>query len=159
MKGNKHGGIGIAPEHRKRIAGDLGRLLADTYLLQLKTQNYHWNVTGPMFVSLHALFEEQYTQLAAAVDLLAERIRALGEPAPGSFRQFKDLASVKEDDELPEAREMVRLLAECHELCARDARKAIPHADEAGDDVTADLLTERLQEHEKTVWMLRAILG
>ncbi len=159
MKGNKNGGVGIAPEHRKRIAGDLGRLLADTYLLQLKTQNYHWNVTGPMFVQLHALFETQYEQLSEAVDELAERIRALGEPAPGTFRQFKDLASVKEDDSLPEAKEMVRLLAECHEVCARNTRQVIPRADEAGDDVTADLLTERLAAHEKSVWMLRAILG
>jgi len=151
--------IGISEEDRKAVAGGLSHLLADTYTLYLKTHNYHWNVVGPMFNTLHLMFEEHYNELALAVDEIAERIRSLGEPAPGSYVEFAELASVKEDTDKPEALEMVRRLVEGHEAVARTARSVFPLADKAGDEPTADLLTQRLQVHEKTAWMLRSLLA
>ena len=150
--------IGIAPNDRHAIADGLSNLLADTYTLYLKTQSFHWNVTGPMFRALHTMFEEQYTELAAAVDGIAERIRALGHPAPGSFSQFLKLASVQEENTVPTAEEMVRQLVTAHEAVVRTARNAFTTADAAEDQVTADLLTERMQVHEKAAWMLRSML-
>lgn len=151
--------IGIPDDQRRAIAGGLSRLLADTYTLYLKTHNYHWNVTGPQFNSLHAMFEAQYTELAMAVDLIAERIRALGEPAPGSYSAYAALATVKEADGVPAAEDMVRHLADDQLAVVRTARAVFPAADEAHDEPTADLLTQRMQVHEKTAWMLRANLG
>jgi starvation-inducible DNA-binding protein len=150
--------IGIGKEQRKAIAGGLSRLLADEYSLYLKTHNFHWNVTGPMFNTLHLMFETQYTESALAVDLVAERIRALGFPAPGTYKQYAALSSIEETEGVPEAMEMVRLLVKAHEACAKTARGVFPSADEVGDEATADLLTQRLQLHEKTAWMLRSLL-
>jgi starvation-inducible DNA-binding protein len=151
--------IGIAAEDRKAIAEGLSRLLADTYTLYLKTHNFHWNVTGPMFNSLHLMFEQQYTELATAVDLIAERIRALGEPAPGSYRAFSRLSRIEEAEDGIDAEEMVRQLVIGSETVARTAREVFPIAEKAGDEPTCDLLTQRMQVHEKNAWMLRAILG
>lgn len=151
--------IGISEANRKEITDGLAKVLADTYTLYLKTHNYHWNVVGPMFNTLHLMFEEEYTELAAAVDEIAERIRALGEPAPGSYAEFAELSSVTEDTEKPEALEMVRRLVAGHETVARTARSVFPAAEQAGDEPTADLLTQRLQVHEKTAWMLRSLLA
>lgn len=151
--------IGISPEQRKQIAGGLSRLLADSYTLYLKTHNYHWNVTGPMFSTLHLMFEEQYTELATAVDEIAERIRALGEPAPGSYKAFAELTSIEEEDQVPDADTMIRQLVLGQEAVVRTARELFPLVDEAGDEPTADLLTQRMQVHEKTAWMLRSMLG
>lgn len=151
--------FGFTDDQRRAIAGGLSRLLADTYTLYLKTHNYHWNVTGPQFNSLHAMFEVQYTELALAVDLIAERIRALSEPAPGSYSQYAKLATVKEAEGVPSADEMVRQLAADQLTVVRTARGVFPAADEARDEPTADLLTQRMQVHEKTAWMLRAQLG
>ncbi len=151
--------LGMADGQRKAIAEGLARLLADTYTLYLKTHNFHWNVTGPQFNSLHLMFETQYTELALAVDLIAERIRALGEPAPGSYSAFAKLSSIREADGVPKADEMVRILAEDQLAVVRTARAVFPLADEARDEPTADLLTQRMQVHEKTAWMLRANLG
>ncbi len=151
--------IGISEADRKEIADGLSRVLADTYTLYLKTHNYHWNVVGPMFNTLHLMFETQYNELALAVDEIAERIRALGEPAPGSYAEFSELSSVTEDIEKPEALEMVRRLVDGHESVARTARSVFPAAEKAGDEPTADLLTQRLQVHEKTAWMLRSMLA
>lgn len=151
--------LGMADGQRKAIADGLARLLADTYTLYLKTHNFHWNVTGPQFNSLHLMFETQYTELALAVDLIAERIRALGEPAPGSYSAFAKLSTIKEADGVPKADEMVRILAEDQLAVVRTARAVFPLADEARDEPTADLLTQRMQVHEKTAWMLRANLG
>jgi starvation-inducible DNA-binding protein len=151
--------IGIAAEDRKAIAHGLSRLLADTYTLYLKTHNFHWNVTGPMFNSLHLMFEQQYTELALAVDLIAERIRALGEPAPGSYRAFGKLSKVEEAADGVDADEMVRQLVIGAETVVRTAREVFPIAEKAGDEPTCDLLTQRMQLHEKTAWMLRATLG
>lgn len=150
--------IGIEAEDREAIAEGLAKLLADSYTLYLKTHNFHWNVTGPMFSTLHLMFEQQYTELALAVDLVAERIRALGQPAPGSYAQFSKLSSVKEELHVPHANEMVRQLVEGQETVARTARQAFPVAEAAGDQVTMDLLTQRLQAHEKNAWMLRSLL-
>ena len=151
--------IGIDEASRKQIAEGLGKLLADTFTLYLKTHNYHWNVTGPMFQSLHLLFEGQYTELFQAGDLVAERIRALGFPAPGSYADFSRLTAIKEAvSEVPKANEMVRQLVDGHETVARTARSLYPVAEKANDEVTLDLLTERLQVHEKTAWMLRSFL-
>ena len=150
--------IGISPSDRKSIAEGLTHLLADTYTLYLKTQSFHWNVTGPMFRALHEMFEEQYTELATAVDGIAERIRALGHPSPGSFSQFAKLASVKEETGTPAAEMMVRQLVEGHEAVVRTARNAFTTAEEASDQVTIDLLAERMQVHEKQAWMLRSLL-
>ncbi len=148
---------GIADKDRKKIAEGLSRLLADTYTLYLKTHNYHWNVEGPMFNTLHLMFEQQYTELALAVDLIAERIRALGHPAPGSYSAYAKLATVKEATGTPGAEEMIRALAKDQETVVRTARSIFPAAEKANDEPTADLLTQRMQVHEKTAWMLRAM--
>jgi starvation-inducible DNA-binding protein len=150
--------IGISTEDRAEIANALSRLLADTYTLYLKTHNFHWNVTGPMFQTLHLMFETQYNELALAVDLIAERIRALGAPAPGSYREFARLSSVKEAEGVPAAVEMIRQLVDGQETVARTAREAFVIVDRANDQPTADLLTQRMQIHEKTAWMLRSLL-
>jgi starvation-inducible DNA-binding protein len=150
--------IGISEKDRKAIADGLSRLLADTYTLYLKTHNFHWNVKGPMFQTLHLMFETQYNELALAVDLIAERIRALGFPAPGTYKAYAKLSSIAETDGVPEAREMIRLLVEGQEAVARTARKVFPLVDKAADEPSADLLTQRMQVHEKTAWMLRALL-
>ena len=151
--------LGMPDDQRRAIAEGLSRLLADTYTLYLKTHNFHWNVTGPQFNSLHLMFEGQYTELALAVDLIAERIRALGEPAPGSYSAFAKLSTIKEADGVPNATDMVRILAEDQLAIVRTARSVFPLADAARDEPTADLLTQRMQVHEKTAWMLRANLG
>jgi starvation-inducible DNA-binding protein len=152
--------IGLKEQDRKNIAGGLSKLLADTYVLYLKTQNFHWNVTGPQFHSLHAMFEEQYKDLAEAVDTLAERIRALGFPAPGSFKQFAQLASIQEAPEQPpKAEEMLQQLLADQEAIIRTARAIYPHTDDVQDEATADLITERLAAHEKNAWMLRSCLS
>jgi starvation-inducible DNA-binding protein len=150
--------IGIPEKERQEIAQGLSRLLADTYTLYLKTHNFHWNVTGPMFQTLHLMFETQYTELALAVDLIAERIRALGFPAPGTYSEFTKLSSIEETSGVPKADEMIRLLVAGQEAVARTARSIFPIADQANDEPTADLLTQRLQVHEKTAWMLRSLL-
>ncbi len=151
--------IGIGEKDRAAIAQGLSRLLADTYTLYLTTHNFHWNVTGPMFNTLHAMFMTQYTELWAAVDPVAERIRSLGHPAPGSYAQFGKLASVPDAPATPpKALEMVRILVQGHEAVARTARGLFPIADKAGDEPTADLLTQRLTVHEQTAWMLRSLL-
>lgn len=150
--------IGIAKDDRKRLAEELGKLLADSYTLYLKTHNFHWNVTGPMFQTLHLMFEQHYTELAMAVDLVAERIRALGRPAPGSYSAFSRLSSIADSEELPNALGMVRELVEGHEALIRTARAVVKLAEECTDQATADLGTQRLQVHEKTAWMLRSLL-
>jgi starvation-inducible DNA-binding protein len=151
--------IGIGEKDRRDIAAGLSRLLADTYTLYLTTHAFHWNVTGPMFNTLHTMFMTQYTELWNAVDPIAERIRALGHPAPGSYAQFVALTSLKDaPSSPPKAMEMVRLLVEGHEAVARTARGVFPLADKASDEPTADLLTQRLDIHEKTAWMLRSML-
>ncbi|TQV83583.1 Dps family protein [Denitrobaculum tricleocarpae] len=150
---------GIPEEERKNVAEGLSRLLADSYTLYLKTHNFHWNVTGPMFQSLHAMFEEHYTELATAVDEIAERIRALGEPAPGSYAAFARLSSIKESEDVPQAEEMVRQLVEAHEAVAKTARGVLPVADAGDDEVTMGLLADRLAVHEKTAWMLRSMIA
>jgi starvation-inducible DNA-binding protein len=150
--------IGIDEKGRKEIADGLGRLLADTYTLYLKTHNYHWNVTGPMFQTLHLMFETQYNELALAVDLVAERIRALGFPAPASYAAFSKLTTVTEEEGVPKAEEMIRQLVRDHETVVRTARRIFPVVEKANDEPTADLLTQRLQVHEKTAWMLRSLL-
>jgi starvation-inducible DNA-binding protein len=151
--------IGISDKDRKKIAEGLSRLLADTYTLYLKTHNFHWNVTGPMFNTLHLMFETQYTELSTAVDLIAERIRALGFPAPGSYKEFAKLSSIPEADGTPDAEEMLKQLVQGQEAVVRTAREVFPATDAANDEPTADLLTQRMQTHEKTAWMLRAMLG
>jgi len=150
--------IGIDDKDRVKVADGLSRLLADTYSLYLQTHNFHWNVEGPMFNTLHLMFMEQYTELWNALDLIAERIRSLGFPAPGTYKSFAKLTSIAEVDGVPEAMEMVGLLVKGHEAVARTARTVFPAADKAGDESTADLLTQRLQVHEKTAWMLRSLL-
>lgn len=150
--------IGMSEKDRKKIAKGLSHLLADTYTLYLKTHNYHWNVTGPMFSTLHLMFETQYNELALAVDLIAERIRALDVYAPGSYRDFAKLSSIKEEDGVPSAETMIANLARDQEAVVRTARKVFPDADAARDEPTADLLTQRMLTHEKTAWMLRAML-
>lgn len=151
--------IGIAEQDRQAIAEGLSKLLADTYTLYLKTHNFHWNVTGPMFQTLHLMFETQYNELALAVDLIAERIRALGFPAPGTYREFAQLSSIKEEEGVPNAQDMIRLLVEGQEAVVRTARSVFPTVDQANDEPTADLLTQRMQTHEKTAWMLRSLLA
>ena len=151
--------IGIGETDRAAIAGGLSRLLADTYTLYLTTHNFHWNVTGPMFNTLHAMFMAQYTELWNAVDPIAERIRSLGFPAPGSYGQFGALASIEDAPaKPPKALAMVKILVDGHEAVARTARSVFPLADAASDEPTADLLTRRMQIHEKTAWMLRSLL-
>ncbi|MFN5350712.1 MAG: Dps family protein [Polaromonas sp.] len=151
--------IGISEKDRASIAKGLSHLLADTYTLYLTTHNFHWNVTGPMFNTLHQMFMVQYTELWTAVDPIAERIRSLGHPAPGSYAQFGKLASVPDAPGVPpKALEMVRILVTGHEAVARTARQLFPLADKASDEPTADLLTQRLTVHEQTAWMLRSLL-
>lgn len=151
--------IGISEADRKEIADGLSHLLADSYTLYLKTHNYHWNVTGPMFQTLHLMFETQYTELALAVDLIAERIRALGFPAPASYRDFAKLTAIPEDEDAPDAQEMIRRLVAGQETVTRTARSIFPVVDKANDEPTADLLTQRMQLHEKNAWMLRSLLA
>ncbi|NMF84331.1 Dps family protein [Nodosilinea sp. P-1105] len=151
--------IGIDEKDRQAIADGLSKLLADTYTLYLKTHNFHWNVTGPMFQTLHLMFEEQYNELALAVDQIAERIRALGFPAPGTYKAFGKLSSIQEDDGVPVAEDMIRQLVEGQEAVVRTARSVFPAVDKAHDEPTADLLTQRMQVHEKTAWMLRSLLA
>ncbi|MEK8027421.1 MAG: hypothetical protein RLY78_329 [Pseudomonadota bacterium] len=151
--------IGIDEKDRAAIAQGLSRLLADTYTLYLTTHNFHWNVTGPMFNTLHTMFMAQYTELWGAVDPIAERIRSLGHTAPGSYAQFGALASVPDAPAVPpKALAMVQILVDGHEAVARTARSLFPLADKAGDEPTADLLTQRLTVHEQTAWMLRSLL-
>lgn len=151
--------IGISEKNRAEITAGLGHLLADTYTLYLTTHNFHWNVTGPMFNTLHQMFMLQYTELWNAVDPVAERIRSLGHPAPGSYAQFGKLTSIKDAPVTPpKAMEMVRILVQGHEAVARTARGIFPIAEKAGDEPTADLLTQRLTVHEQTAWMLRSLL-
>jgi len=149
---------GISAKDRAAIAAGLSRLLADTYILYLKTHNFHWNVEGPMFQTLHQMFMDQYTEAWNAIDPIAERIRALGHYAPGSYKQYVKLASVKEADGVPKAAQMVRQLIEGQETVARTARSVLPIADRANDQPTLDLLTQRLDIHEKNAWMLRSLL-
>lgn len=150
--------IGISASDREKIAGGLSALLADSYTLYLMTHNFHWNVTGPMFNSLHLMFMAQYSEQWTALDAIAERIRALGHPAPGTYKEFTKLASIKEVEGVPKAMEMVRHLVDAQEATARTARKLFPVVDAANDQPSADLLTQRLQVHEKTAWMLRSLL-
>lgn len=150
--------IGIKDKDRKQIADGLSRLLADTYTLYLKTHNFHWNVTGPMFQTLHLMFETQYNELALAVDLIAERIRALGYPAPGTYAEYARLSSIKEQPGVPKATKMIEMLVEGQEAVVRTARSIFPVVESVNDEATADLLTQRMQLHEKTAWMLRSLL-
>lgn len=150
--------LGIEEQDREKIAEGLSRLLADTYTLYLKTHNFHWNVTGPMFQTLHLMFETQYNELALAVDLIAERIRSLGFPAPGTYSEFSRLSSIKETAGVPKAEAMIKLLVEGQEAVVRTARSIFPIVDKSHDEATADLLTQRMQVHEKTAWMLRSLL-
>ncbi len=150
--------IGIREADRAKIAAGLSRLLADTYTLYLKTHSFHWNVTGPMFQTLHLMFEQQYNELALAVDLIAERIRALGFPAPGTYREYARLSSIKETTGVPGAEQMIALLVEGQEAVVRTARSVFPLVERVNDEPTADLLTQRMQMHEKTAWMLRSLL-
>ena len=150
--------IGIDEDQRKAIAHGLSILLADTYTLYLKTHNYHWNVTGPQFNSLHNMFMTQYTEQWTALDLIAERIRSLGFPAPGTYKEFVKLASIKEVEGVPKATEMIKHLVAAQEATARTARKLFPVVNEANDQPTADVLTQRIDIHEKTAWMLRSML-
>lgn len=150
--------IGINDADRRTIVEGLSRLLADSYTLYLKTHNFHWNVTGPMFNTLHLMFENQYKELAEAVDVIAERIRALGHFAPGSYRDFGRLSSIPEAEGIPVAQDMIRQLGEAHETVIRTARELFPTVEKANDEASADLLTERMQVHEKTAWMLRSLL-
>ena len=149
---------GISDKDRAAIADGLSRLLADSYTLYLKTHNYHWNVTGPLFNTLHLMFEGQYTELATAVDEIAERIRALGHRAPGSYKEFAQLTAIDEDTGSPSAEQMIEQLVIGQETIVRTAREVFPSADSAGDEPTADLLTQRMQLHEKNAWMLRSML-
>ena len=151
--------IGISESDRKEIADGLSHVLADSYTLYLKTHNYHWNVVGPMFNTLHLMFEDQYNELALAVDEIAERIRTLGEPAPGTYREFAALSAIDEDTDRPDAQEMIRRLVVSHETVARTIRSMFDVVQRADDEPTADLMTQRLQVHEKTAWMLRSLLA
>ncbi len=150
--------IGIAEKDRRKIAEGLSRMLADTYTLYLKTHNFHWNVTGPMFQTLHLMFMTQYTEIWNAVDLIAERIRALGYPAPGSYKEFSALTSLKESNGVPNAKEMIRQLVAGQEAVVRTAREVLPVAEKAGDQPSVDLLSARMEVHEKNAWMLRSLL-
>lgn len=150
---------GIKSENRAVIVEGLRHLLADTYTLYLKTHNYHWNVTGPMFSSLHTLFEEQYTELAGAVDEIAERIRALGEFAPGSYKAFSELTAVPEETDVPKAEDMIENLLKSHEIIIRRSREVLKKDEIEHDDVSADMFTQRMEFHEKNAWMLRSLLG
>ncbi len=144
---------------KKKTADELAKILATTYCLYLKTQNFHWNVTGPHFHDLHSLFQSQYEALSEAVDEIAERIRALGHPAPGSFSAFSKISSIKDSSGNPKAKEMVKVLLSDHETAAECAKEVLDAAQAAGDDVTVDMMVERIQEHDKTAWMLKSILA
>jgi starvation-inducible DNA-binding protein len=150
--------IGISESDRKATAAELSKLLADSYTLYLMTHNFHWNVTGSMFQTLHLMFEQQYVELAAAVDLIAERIRALGTYAPATYKEFGKLTSIKEPESVPGYREMIQRLVDGHEAVIRTARSAFPVAEKGHDEASTDLLTQRMQLHEKTAWMLRSLL-
>lgn len=150
--------IGISKNDRSRIAEGLSRLLADSYTLYLTTHNFHWNVTGPMFNTLHLMFEAQYTELALAIDVIAERIRALGFPAPGTYKAFAALTSIDEPEGVPDAKTMIRQLVAGQEAVVRTARGLMDAVGEVHDEPTADLLTQRMQVHEKNAWMLRSLL-
>ena len=150
--------IGISARDRAAIADGLAHLLADSYSLYLKTHGFHWNVTGPMFNTLHLMFMDQYTELWNALDLIAERIRALGHPAPASYSQFVKLSSIAEETGTPAAEDMIKQLIAGQEAIVRTARKLFPNVDKVGDEPTADLLTQRMQIHEKNAWMLRSLL-
>lgn len=150
--------IGIDKKQRAAISEGLSRLLADSYMLYLKSHNYHWNVTGTLFHPLHEMFEEQYTELAEAVDEIAERIRALGSRSPGSFREFSELTSIKEESDKPDAMEMIKRATEAHEAVIRTARAALAACEDAGDEASIDLITQRLHTHSKAAWMLRSHL-
>ena len=151
--------LGIEEQARHETAGSLIKTLADSYALYLKTQSFHWNVTGVMFQPLHQVFEEQYKELAEAVDLIAERVRALGFPAPASFSEFSRLSSIREENDVPEAQEMISQLVEGHETVVRSSRTACAAAEKAKDFASVDLLTKRIEQHEKTAWMLRSFLS
>lgn len=150
--------IGIAEKDRKKIAEGLSRVLADTYTLYLKTHNFHWNVTGPMFQTLHLMFQTQYNEIWLAVDMVAERIRGLGFPAPGTYKEFAALTSIKDGDGVPNAKEMIRQLVAGQEAVVRTARELLPIAEKAGDQPTVDLLSARMLAHEQNAWMLRSLL-
>ncbi|MCD6666874.1 MAG: DNA starvation/stationary phase protection protein [Hydrogenophaga sp.] len=150
--------IGISEKDRKKIADGLSALLADSYTLYMMTHNFHWNVTGPQFNSLHTMFMNQYTEQWNALDLIAERIRALGFPAPGTYKEFVKLASIQEVEGVPKANDMIRHLVAAQEATARTARRLFPVVDAANDQPTADVLTQRIDVHEKTAWMLRSLL-
>lgn len=150
--------IGISEKDRRKIADGLSHLLADSYVVYLKTHNFHWNVTGPMFQTLHVLFMTQYTELWNALDLIAERIRALGYPAPGSYKRFVALSSIPEEEGVPKATDMIRQLVAGQEAVARTAREVFKVVENANDQPTADLLTQRMEVHEKNAWMLRSLL-
>ena len=150
--------IGIGAGERKKIAQGLSALLADSYSLYLMTHNFHWNVTGPQFNTLHQMFMAQYTEQWNALDMIAERIRALDHPAPGTYKEFVKLASIKEVEGVPKATDMIRHLVSAQEATARTARSLFPVVEKANDQPTADLLTQRLEVHEKTAWMLRSLL-
>ncbi len=149
---------GVKENDRKEIVEGLSQVLAESYVLYLKTHNFHWNVTGPMFQPLHSVFEGQYSELAEAVDEIAERIRALGHPAPGSFAEFQRLSSIEEASIKPKALEMVKELLDGHETISQTANNVVATAQEGGDEGTADLMIQRIQEHDKTAWMLRSFL-
>jgi starvation-inducible DNA-binding protein len=151
--------IGIEEKERGQIAHGLSKLLADSYTLYLQTHNFHWNVTGPMFQTLHLMFESQYIELAIAIDLIAERIRALGFPAPATYSEFVELSSIKETRGVPVAQKMIEILVEGQEAIVRTARAVFPTVDSAHDEPSADLLTQRMHIHEKTAWMLRSLLA
>ena len=150
--------IGIGADERQKIVRGLSALLADSYTLYLMSHNFHWNVTGPQFNSLHQMFMDQYTEQWNALDMIAERIRALGHPAPGTYKEFVKLGSIKEVEGVPKATDMIRHLVAAQEATARTARELFPLVDAANDQPTADLLTQRLEVHEKTAWMLRSLL-
>lgn len=150
--------IGIAEQDRIKVADGLKKLLADSYTLYLQTHNFHWNVTGPQFRELHLMFEEHYTELAIAVDVIAERIRTLGVSAPGTYKAFASLSSIQEVEGVPAAEEMVKLLNQGHEKVVKTSREVLSVAQEAKDESTASLVSDRMRVHEKTAWMLRATL-
>lgn len=150
--------IGIADKDRKKIADGLSHMLADTYTLYLKTHNFHWNVTGPMFQTLHLMFQAQYNEIWLAVDMVAERIRGLGYPAPGTYKELSALASIKDSDGVPKAKDMIRQLVDGQEAVVRTARELLPVAEKAGDQPTVDLLSARMMVHEQNAWMLRSLL-
>ncbi|KAF0206091.1 MAG: starvation-inducible DNA-binding [Gallionellaceae bacterium] len=150
--------IGISEKDRKKIADGLGRMLADSYTLYLKTHNFHWNVTGPMFQTLHLMFMTQYNEIWMAVDMVAERIRALGYPAPGTYKEFAALTSIEDSKGVPNAKEMISQLVAGQEAVVRTARAVLPIAEKAGDQPTVDLLSARMQVHEQNAWMLRSLL-